>query len=252
MRVKNCRPFTLFCTFINAFRFMNPILPAVFNFLTFCMCGISYNEFLHFFPHTLPSWKNSSHFSNVWNFGKCSFPYINSTHVENSSHFLTLKFIATNNLLYFLTFSNVRKGFPHNSWPFFNFLAFCMCGIGYNEFLHIFPHTRTTWKVKWKNPYIFPMCWISANALFLTSILHMRKIPHFSSHWNSIAYTQDRHMLYYPGQKKSLQPKNSWGWSTVRLDIVRYRASVRHRRDSRYLRVASLRCWSTSMLHDIT
>ena len=40
--------------------------------------------------------KNSSHFSNVWNFGKRSFPYINSTHVENSSVFphifLTLKF----------------------------------------------------------------------------------------------------------------------------------------------------------------
>ena len=31
--------------------------------------------------------KNSSHFSNVWNFGKRSFPYINSTHAENSSLF---------------------------------------------------------------------------------------------------------------------------------------------------------------------
>ena len=52
------------------------------------------------FPHTRRSWKNqkknSSHFSNVWNFGKRSFPYINSTHAENSSLFPDI----------FLTFSS--------------------------------------------------------------------------------------------------------------------------------------------------
>ena len=56
-----------------------------------------------------------------------------------------------------------------------------------------------------------------------------------------------------PWPKKSLQPRNSWGWSAVwSCDIVRHRASVRHRRDPRYLRVASSRCRSKSMSHDIT
>ena len=86
------------------------------------------------------------------------------------------------------------KGFLTFPQPIFNFLTFCMCGIGYNEFPHIFPHTRPSWKIKRKIPYIFPMCGISANALFLTSIPHMRKIPHifltFSSHWNFIVYVQ--------------------------------------------------------------
>ena len=57
--------------------------------------------------------KNSSHFSNVWNFGKRSFPYINSTHAENSSlfpHFL-LTFSSHWNFIgmQILTFSTVRK-----------------------------------------------------------------------------------------------------------------------------------------------
>ena len=58
-------------------------------------------------------------------------------------------------------------------------LTFCMCGIGYNKFPHIFPHSRPSWTIQRKIPSIFPMCGISANALFLTSIPHMRKIPHF-------------------------------------------------------------------------
>ena len=59
--------------------------------------------------------------------------------------------------------------------------------------------------------------------------------------------------IILPWPKKSLQPRNSWGWSAVwSCDIVRYRASVWHRRGSRYLRVASSRCRSKSMLHDIT
>ena len=57
--------------------------------------------------------------------------------------------------------------------------------------------------------------------------------------------------------KKSLQPRNSWGWSTIRsCDIVWYRASVRHRRNPRYLCVASSRCryWSQCCMisHDRT
>ena len=56
-----------------------------------------------------------------------------------------------------------------------------------------------------------------------------------------------------PRPKISLQPRNSWGWSTVlSCDIVRYRASVRHRCDPRQLRVARSRCRSKSMSHDIT
>ena len=72
------------------------------------------------------------------------------------------------------------KGFLTFPQPIFNFLTFCTSGIGYNEFPHIFPHTRPSWKIKRKIPYIFPMCGISTNALFLTSIPHKRKIPHFS------------------------------------------------------------------------
>ena len=59
--------------------------------------------------------------------------------------------------------------------------------------------------------------------------------------------------ILLPWPKKSIQPRNSWGWSTVwSCDIVRYRASVQHRRDSRHLRVASSRCRSKSMSRDIT
>ena len=59
--------------------------------------------------------------------------------------------------------------------------------------------------------------------------------------------------IYYPGAKKSLQPRNSWGWSTVRsCDIVQYRALVQHRRDPWPLRVVISCCRSKSMLHDIT
>ena len=48
---------------------------------------------------------------------------------------------------------------------------------------------------------------------------------------------------YYPGQKKSLKPRNSWGWSSVQsCDIMRYRASLRHQHDSQCLRVASSCC----------
>ena len=45
---------------------------------------------------------------------KCSFPHMwkKIPHI-----FLTLKFIAKNDLLYFLTSSDVRKGFPHTSFP---------------------------------------------------------------------------------------------------------------------------------------
>ena len=42
--------------------------------------------------------KNSLHFSNVWNFGKRSFPYINSTHAENSSHFPHIFFTFSSHL----------------------------------------------------------------------------------------------------------------------------------------------------------
>ena len=63
-----------------------------------------------------------------------------------------------------------------------------------------------------------------------------------------------------PWPKKSLQPRNSWGWGAVRsCDIVRYRALVRHRRDQRQrqLRVTlssscTATCRSKSMSHDIT
>ena len=56
-----------------------------------------------------------------------------------------------------------------------------------------------------------------------------------------------------PWPKKPLQPRNSWSWSSVwSCDIVPYRASVWHWCDLRYLCVASSRCSSTSMLHDIT
>ena len=51
---------------------------------------------------------------------------------------------------------------------------------------------------------------------------------------NDLQNNTVRGLYYYPGKKKSLQPRNSWGWSTVwSCDIVRYRASVRHQRDSR-------------------
>ena len=61
--------------------------------------------------------KNSSHFSNVRNFGKRSFPYINSTHAKNSSlfpHFL-LTFSSHWNFIgmQILTFSTVRKSNTH-------------------------------------------------------------------------------------------------------------------------------------------
>ena len=60
-------------------------------------------------------------------------------------------------------------------------------------------------------------------------------------------------LSYYPGQRKLLQPRKSWGWSTARsCDIVRYRAEVRHRRNPWYLHVASSRCRLKSMSHDIT
>ena len=53
--------------------------------------------------------------------------------------------------------------------------------------------------------------------------------------------------------KKLLQPKISWGWSWLRsCDIVWYWAAVRHRCDSRYLRVASWHCRSKSMSNDIS
>ena len=81
---------------------------SIFNFLTFCMCGRNWLQRIssHFSTHSSKlekQTKKSSHFSNVWNFGKRSFPYMYSTHAENSSlfpHFsslfphifLTLKF----------------------------------------------------------------------------------------------------------------------------------------------------------------
>ena len=46
-----------------------------------------------------------------------------------------------------------------------------------------------------------------------------------------------------PWPKKSLQPRNSWGWSTVRsCDIVRYRASVSARTASRARVADQSRC----------
>ena len=144
--------------------------PPVFNFLTFHMCGIGYNEFPHFFhtpfqAHIFPMFGILANavfltsipkfltFSSHWNL-------LPRTTCYTSSHFLMW-----------------GKGFLTFPQPIVNFLTFCLCRIGYNEFPHIFPHTRS-WKIKWKILYIFPMCGISANTLFLTSILHMRKIPH--------------------------------------------------------------------------
>ena len=49
------------------------------------------------------------------------------------------------------------------------------------------------------------------------------------------------------------QRRNSWGWSTVRSCVIeRYRASVWHWRETRPLRVASSRCRSKWISHDIT
>ena len=114
-----------------------------------------------------------------------------STHVEKIPHiFLTLKFIAKNDLLYFLTSSDVRKGFPHISPAHLQFPHILHVWNWLQQISSHFSTQSSQLENQTKIPHIFPMCGILANALFLTSIPHMRKIPHFfltfSSHWNFI------------------------------------------------------------------
>ena len=89
--------------------------------------------------------------------------------------FLTLKFIAKNDLLYFLAFSNVRKGFLTFPHPVVNFLTFCMCGTGSNEFPHILPRTRPKLENQTKNSLHFSNVWDFGKHSILTSIPHIRK-----------------------------------------------------------------------------
>ena len=163
--------------------------PPVFNFLTFFMCGIGYNEFPHFF-HAPFQAGNIPHIFPMFGILAIIVFLTSIPHMLKILHiFLTLKFIAKNDLLYFLAFSDVRKEFLTFPQPVVNFLTFCMCGTGSNEFPHILPRTRPSWKIKRKIPYTFPMYGISANALFLTSIPHIRKnsslFPHIKISWCS-------------------------------------------------------------------
>ena len=80
----------------------------------------------------------------------------------------------------FLTFSNVRKSFPHIGKCEERISSHFECvELAKINFLTFFHTLVGAGKIKRKIPHIFPMCGISANALFLTSIPHMRKIPHF-------------------------------------------------------------------------
>ena len=105
---------------------------------------------------------NSERFTQSVVFGVCGVCALFLTsipHMWKIPHiFLTLKFIAKNDLLYFPHSLMWGKDFLTFPQPIFNFLTFWMCGIGCNEFPHTFPHTRPSRKIKRKIPYIFPMC----------------------------------------------------------------------------------------------
>ena len=105
--------------------------------------------------------------------------------------FLTLKFIAKNNLLYFLTFSNVRKGFHHISPAHLQFPHILHVWNWLQRISSHFSTHSSKLENQTKNSSHLGKCGILANALFLTSIPHTSNIPHFfltlSSHWNFIA-----------------------------------------------------------------
>ena len=158
------------------------LLPAQKNIV---LCHMALKFKVTWTPHTIKIEEklNSDKFTQRVVFGFCGQNALSLHLFHTCGKFLT--FSSHWNLLtrttWYVSSHNPRKGkgfltFPQ---PIFNFLTFYMCEIGYNEFPHIFPHTRPSWKIKRKIPYIFPMCGISTNALFLTSIPHMRKIRHF-------------------------------------------------------------------------
>ena len=127
---------------------------------------------------------------------KCSFPYINSTHVENSSHFPHIEIYCQERLA-ISSHSALMwgKGFLTFPQPIFNFLTFWMCGIGCNDFPHTFPHTRPSRKIKRKIPYIFPMC----GTLFSLHQFHTcGKFLTFSSLFPHIFFTLKFHSVRKP------------------------------------------------------
>ena len=142
----------------------------------FCFCHMALKIKVTWTPHTImikektKFWKNhpKCYFWFLW--PECSFQiHTREKFLTFSSHWnllpRTTGYISSHSLMW-------GKGFLTFPQPNFNFLKFCMCGIGDNEFPHIFPRTHPSWKIKRKFPYIFPMCGISTNALFLTSIDH--------------------------------------------------------------------------------
>ena len=131
-------------------------------------------------------------------------------------------------------------------------------------YLDRFAHTTLSWREKetqqldlhlrWKRPeksrvvtsqFDYPHVIIHISQ-FSRAVKKKKKERTFRVEFNFVGFV-------LPWPRKSLQPRNSWGWSAVwSCDIVRYRASVRHRRDSRgcasRTRVADRR----SMSHDFT
>ena len=101
--------------------------------------------------------------------------------------FLPLKFFAKNDLLYFLTFSNVRKGFPLISPAHLQFPHILDVWNWLQRISSHFSTQSSEPENQTKNSLHFSNVW---NALFLTSIPHMRKIPYFfltfSSHFPHI------------------------------------------------------------------
>ena len=119
--------------------------------------------------------------------GVCALFLTSISHMWKIPHiFLTLKFIAKNDsdLLYFLTFSDVRKGFPHISPAHLQFSHILDVWNWLQRISSHFSTHSSEPENQTKNSLHFSNVW---NALFLTSIPHMRKIPYFfltfSSHF---------------------------------------------------------------------
>ena len=107
----------------------------------------------------------------------------------------------------------------------------------------------TDHQLNWPNHY-------SQSCRTFPSATHEHKICFQLHRFELTLYirnTKQPHSKYYPGQKKSLQPRYSWDWSAVKsCDIMRHRLrSATRVRDAQTPRVASMSNRSL-ISHDIT
>ena len=159
----------------------------------FCHMALKFNFKVTWTPQTImiEEKPNSERFTQSVVFGVCGVCALFLTsipHMWKIPHiFLTLKFIAKNDLLYFLTFSDVRKGFPHISPAHLQFPHILDVWNWLQRISSHFSTHSSEPENQMKSSLHFSNVW---NALFLTSIPHVRKIPYyfltFSSHFPHI------------------------------------------------------------------